>query len=162
MTNPENNPCIQTVICIVIAIKSFVHWPTETTFYENFMQIRSEVFLREVANRQTDRQTNNDDDITFLCEVITCTSFRTDNHATDASTSSLIYYINGRRLSVTEVHALYGALSCGWLGVVCAWRDTLRWEVRVAGWAWWCMVSSWAVRIDWGLSSYCLHAGCAS
>jgi len=36
---------------------------------------------------------------------------------------------------VTEVRALYGRLSCGWLGGVCAWRDTLRWEVGVAGWA---------------------------
>ena len=44
--------------------------------------------------------------------------------------------INGRRLSVTEVRALYGRLSCGWLGWVCAWRYTLRWDVGVAGWAW--------------------------
>jgi len=44
-------------------------------------------------------------------------------------------YINGGRLSVTEVRALYGRLSCGWLRVVCAWRHTLRWEVGVAGWA---------------------------
>jgi len=28
-----------------------------------------------------------------------------------------IYYINSRMLSVTEVHALYGCLSCGWLCV---------------------------------------------
>ena len=27
-----------------------------------------------------------------------------------------IYYINGRRLSVTEVRALYECLNCGWLG----------------------------------------------
>jgi len=33
---------------------------------------------------------------------------------------------------VTEVRALYGRLSCGWLCGVCAWRDTLRWEVGVA------------------------------
>jgi len=33
-----------------------------------------------------------------------------------------IYYINGRRLSVTEVRTLYGHPSCGWLCVVCAWR----------------------------------------
>jgi len=26
-----------------------------------------------------------------------------------------IYYIKGRRLSVTKVRALYGCLSCGWL-----------------------------------------------
>jgi len=39
------------------------------------------------------------------------------------------------QLLVTEVHALYGRLSCGWLRVVCAWRNTLRWEVGVAGWA---------------------------
>jgi len=36
---------------------------------------------------------------------------------------------------VTEVRTLYGRLSCGWLGRVCAWRDTLWWEVGVAGWA---------------------------
>jgi len=36
---------------------------------------------------------------------------------------------------VTEVRAVYGRLGCGWLGGVCAWRDTLRWEVGVAGWA---------------------------
>jgi len=54
------------------------------------------------------------------------------NLTTDAES---YYYINGRRLSVTEVRALYGRLSCGWLRVVCAWRDTLRREVGVAGWA---------------------------
>ena len=41
-------------------------------------------------------------------------------------TAQCIFYINDRRLSVTEVRALYGPLSCGWLGVVCAWRHTLR------------------------------------
>ena len=46
-----------------------------------------------------------------------------------------IYFINGRRLSMTEVRTLYGRLSCGWLPVVCAWRPWLRWEVGVAGWA---------------------------
>ena len=35
--------------------------------------------------------------------------------------TSCIYYINGRRLSVTEVSTLYGRLSGGWLRVVCAW-----------------------------------------
>jgi len=33
----------------------------------------------------------------------------------------------------TEVRALYGRLSCGWLRVVCTWRPWLRWEVGVAG-----------------------------
>jgi len=47
----------------------------------------------------------------------------------------IIYYINGRRLLVTEVRDLYGCLSCGWLGGVCMWRHTLRWELGVAGWA---------------------------
>ena len=37
------------------------------------------------------------------------------------------------RPTMTEVCALYGHLSCGWLGVVCTWRGTLRWEVGVAG-----------------------------
>jgi len=36
------------------------------TFSENFMQTHSEVF----ANRQTDRQTCNDDDITSLAEAM--------------------------------------------------------------------------------------------
>jgi len=49
--------------------------------------------------------------------------------------SHVIYCINDRKLSVTEVRALYGRLNCGWLRVVCAWRDTLRWEVGMAGWA---------------------------
>jgi len=31
------------------------------------------------------------------------------------------------------MRALCGRFSCGWLGGVCAWRDTLRWEVGVAG-----------------------------
>jgi len=36
------------------------------------MQIRSEVFcFYNVANRQTDRQANNDDYISFLAEVMT-------------------------------------------------------------------------------------------
>jgi len=93
---------------------------------------------------------------------IICTSPQTDNHsitsplrflqagchschqtnsvkALKAITIGLkIYYINGingRRLSVTEICALYGRLSCGWLRVVCALQDTLWWEVGVAGWA---------------------------
>ena len=57
----------------------------------------------------------------------------------------------------TEVRALYGSLSCGWLRVVCAWRPSLRCDVK---WAWLarcghCTASSWAqraVRVDWGLS----------
>jgi len=44
-----------------------------------------------------------------------------------------IYYINSRRLSLTEVCTLHGHLSCGCLRVVCTWRHTLRWEVGVAG-----------------------------
>ena len=53
---------------------------------------------------------------------------------------------------MTEVRALYGRLSPGWLRVVCAWRDTLRWEVGVAGWAR-SLRAQRAVRVDWGLSS---------
>jgi len=39
------------------------------------------------------------------------------------------------RPAMTKVCALYGRLCCGWLGVVCTWWDTLRWDVGVAGWA---------------------------
>ena len=69
---------------------------------------------------------------------------------------SVIYYINGRMLSVTEVHALYGRFSCGWLRVRCAWRNTLRWEVGVASWARSLHVKQLGVtgvRVDCGLSS---------
>jgi len=38
-------------------------------------------------------------------------------------------------LPVTGVRALYRRLSCSQLGGVCAWRDKLRWEVGMAGWA---------------------------
>jgi len=37
------------------------------TFPENFMQIRLEVFLRKVSNRQTEKQC--DENITSLAEV---------------------------------------------------------------------------------------------
>jgi len=47
-----------------------------------------------------------------------------------------------------EVRALYGRLSCGWLGGVCTWWDTLWWEVGVAGCSH-CTASSWAVRVGW-------------
>jgi len=49
----------------------------------------------------------------------------------------LSLYNNPKRLChrpcATEVRALYGRLSCGWLRVVCAWRPWLRWEVGGAG-----------------------------
>jgi len=41
------------------------------TFPENFIQIRSEVFLHKVANRQTNRQTNIDDYISSEVIIIT-------------------------------------------------------------------------------------------
>jgi len=43
--NPENNPCMQTMIRITTIIQSFVHWPI-ANFPENFMQIRLEVFAQ--------------------------------------------------------------------------------------------------------------------
>jgi len=44
------------------------------TFPENFMQICLEQFLRKVANRHTDRQTNNDENMTSLVEATMCDS----------------------------------------------------------------------------------------
>ena len=61
-----------------------------------------------------------------------------------------IYYINNRRLSVTEVHALHRRLSCGrWLRV--ARQATVGsgrgWLGAASSWA------QWAVGVHCGLSS---------
>jgi len=81
-----------------------------------------------------------------------------------------IYYINGTRRSVTEVGALYGHRSCGWLLVIFAWRHATvgsghGWlgadvarnfpSASLAGRGR-CVASSWVQRVvhlDWGLSS---------
>jgi len=50
--------------------------------------------------------------------------------------SSMQSYTNNWKspsFCATEVHALYGRLSCGWLHVICVWRPWLWWEVGVAG-----------------------------
>ena len=58
-----------------------------------------------------------------------------------------IYNINGRRLSVTEVRALYGCLSCGWLRMVT--------EATVGSGHGWLgtVIARQAAGVDWGLSS---------
>ena len=61
VTNPEKNPCIQTVIQTATEIYSFIP--------ENFMQIRLEVFC-EKFKFLTDKQTNNDENVSSLAEVM--------------------------------------------------------------------------------------------
>jgi len=70
VTNPENNPCIQTAIRIATKLNYLFTADPLPIFPENCMQIGSEAFLRKVANRQTDRQTNDDENITSLAKVI--------------------------------------------------------------------------------------------
>jgi len=65
MTNLENNRCIQTVTWIATKFHRLFIAPVPT-FRENFMQTVWK-FLRKVAKKQTEkRQTNNDENITFL------------------------------------------------------------------------------------------------
>jgi len=64
------------------------------------------------------------------------------------------YTNNWKRPSVcaTEVCALYGCISCGWLSVVCAWRYGGKWAWLARRGR--CTASSWVqwtVRINWGL-----------
>jgi len=55
MTNPENNPCIQTVTGSPTKFNHLFNGALPT-FRENFTQIRS-FLLHKVANRQTNKQT---------------------------------------------------------------------------------------------------------
>ena len=71
--------------------------------------------------------------------------------------------ISSVRLCTTEVRALYGRLSCGWLRVVCAWRPWLRWEVGWLARRHRCTPRSWAqraVRVQWGLSQRPVRVPC--
>jgi len=67
VTNPENNPCIQTVIRIAmhqnLIMLFIIPLPA---FPENFIQIRPEVFCSKLV---TNRQTDNDENIFSFVEV---------------------------------------------------------------------------------------------
>jgi len=68
-TNPENNPCIQTVIRIVT--KNLIIYSLANCQPSLKILCKSVgKFLRKVANRQTNIQTNNDDYIPSLAEVM--------------------------------------------------------------------------------------------
>jgi len=68
VTNPENNPCIQTVIGVATNICSLAH--CQLSLKISCKSVWK--FSRKVANSQTDRQkhTDNDDCISSLAEVI--------------------------------------------------------------------------------------------
>jgi len=59
VTNPENNPCIQTVIRIATNFNHLFIGPLPTFPENSYKSVRK--FLRKVANKQTDKQTNNDE-----------------------------------------------------------------------------------------------------
>jgi len=69
VTNPENNPCIQMVTGPPQKFNHVFIGPLPT-FPENLMQIRWEVFVQS-CKQVVDRQTNNDENMTSLSEVIT-------------------------------------------------------------------------------------------
>ena len=75
VTNPENNPCIQTVIRIATKIWPFVQWLIANLPWK-YCANPFGSFLRKVANRQT----NNDDYISSLAEVIIGRVAQEPNH----------------------------------------------------------------------------------
>ena len=69
VTYTENNPCIQTVIRIATEIYSVVHWPIANIHWNFHVNPFRRFCAKLLSNRQTDRQTNDDENIT-LAEVI--------------------------------------------------------------------------------------------
>ena len=67
VTNPENNPCIQTVIWIATKIYSVVHW----TIANLPWKFHANPFRSLCTKLLTDRHTDNDDYISSLAEVLT-------------------------------------------------------------------------------------------
>jgi len=74
LTNPENNPCIQTVIRIATKFQPVVHWPIANLPWKFHANPFWGFCAKLLTNRQTGRQTNNDENISFFAEIISVPS----------------------------------------------------------------------------------------